>query len=97
MSKEYKETNYPIIFADVYHTWSEEVPGDYYYTWGYQVNYDEDIDLEIDLNEEPFIDYYEKGLSENEIIAEALFTYYCYSDDDKWTIQHDGSLYELKS
>lgn len=92
-----EETNYPIIFADVYHTWSVEVPGDYYYTWGYQVDYDEDIDLEIDLNEEPYVDYYEKGLSENEIIAEVLHTYYCYSDDDKWTIQCDGAVYELTS
>lgn len=95
MFEEYKETDYPVISAEVYHTWSEEVPGDYYYTWGYQVNRDEDIKLEIDLNEDPYLEYYENGLSEDEIIAEVLYTYYFYSDDDKWTVQHDGSIYEL--
>lgn len=91
----YEETNYPVIKAEVYHTWSEEKPGDYYYTWGYQVKYDEDIKLEIDLNEEPYLQYYEEGCTEEDIIAEVLNTYYCYSDDDKWTVQYDGAIYEL--
>lgn len=92
-----KETNYPIIFADVYHTWSEEQPGDYYYTWGYQVDRSEDIDLEIDLNEYPYSEYYENGMTIENIIIDDLYTYYCYSDDDKWTVQYDGAIFELVS
>lgn len=92
-----EETNYPVIVVDVYHTWTEEKPGDYYYTWGYQVDCNEDIKLEIDLNEDPYIKYYEEGLTEEDIIAEALFDYYYYGCDDKWTVQYNGSMFEVEA
>lgn len=95
MFKEYEETNYPVITAEVYHTWSEEVPGDYYYTWGYQVDQNEDIKLEIDLNEEPYLQYYKEGFTVEDIISEVLYAHYYYSSDDKWVIQCDGAIYEL--
>lgn len=97
MSEYYQETNYPVITAEVYHTWTEEVPGDYYYTWGQQISHNEDIELKIDLNEDPYVEYYEKGFSDTDIIEDVLYTFYSYSDDDKWTVQYDGAIYEIVS
>lgn len=81
-----EETNYPVLIYYVDYDYSYEVPGDYFYTYGVEQQGHDDFVVEIDLNEEPYCDWYEEGMSEIDILAEVLYKDYTYGDTNKWDI-----------
>lgn len=93
MCEEYIETDYPVLTFYIDYDFSYEVPGDYYYTYGVQVEDHEDITVEIDLNEEPYCDWYEAGWDDMDILTEVIVKDYTYGEINKWTIYDENHNY----